>query len=134
MVTTLSTRTSVLGVTNPSKGAFKHGGSCAGVAATSLSGPLLSRWDHSQLLIVTWAMGLTSSLPSLAKQRLGWQLGFNCESLNETYFINSHSLIYVYVQAEQTAFGIKGIMYAAVPAAVVLRCHGFRFVCNWLQV
>jgi hypothetical protein len=43
MVTTLSTRTSVLGVTNPTKGAFKHGSSCRGVAATSLSGPLLSR-------------------------------------------------------------------------------------------
>ena len=44
MVTTLSTRTSVLGVTNPTKGAFKHGSGCSGVAATSLSGPLLSRW------------------------------------------------------------------------------------------
>lgn len=43
MVTTLSTRTSVLGVTNPTKGAFKHGSNCGGVAATSLSGPLLSR-------------------------------------------------------------------------------------------
>lgn len=45
MVTTLSTRTSVLGVTNPTKGAFKHGASCSGVAATSLSGPLLSRCE-----------------------------------------------------------------------------------------
>lgn len=43
MVTTLSTRTSVLGVTNPAKGAFKHGSGFAGTAATSLSGPLLSR-------------------------------------------------------------------------------------------
>jgi DNA replicative helicase MCM subunit Mcm2 (Cdc46/Mcm family) len=43
MVTTLSTRTSVLGVTNPTKGAFKHGSGCSGVAATCLSGPLLSR-------------------------------------------------------------------------------------------
>eukprot|EP00879_Flechtneria_rotunda_P024600 GHRR01026096.1.p1 GENE.GHRR01026096.1~~GHRR01026096.1.p1 ORF type:complete len:579 (+),score=182.66 GHRR01026096.1:450-2186(+) len=51
MVTTLSTRTSVLGVTNPSKGAFKQGGSCAGVAATSLSGPLLSRFDVVLLLL-----------------------------------------------------------------------------------
>lgn len=42
MVTTLSTRTSVLGVTNPTKGAFNHGNH-RGVAATSLSGPLLSR-------------------------------------------------------------------------------------------
>lgn len=42
MVTTLSTRTSVLGVTNPTKGAFNHG-SHRGIAATSLSGPLLSR-------------------------------------------------------------------------------------------
>ncbi|KAF8067336.1 MCM9 [Scenedesmus sp. PABB004] len=51
MVTTLSTRTSVLGVTNPTKGAFKHGGACAGVAATSLSGPLLSRFDVVLLLL-----------------------------------------------------------------------------------
>ncbi|WIA33182.1 hypothetical protein OEZ86_006329 [Tetradesmus obliquus] len=51
MVTTLSTRTSVLGVTNPAKGAFKHGSNRAGVAATSLSGPLLSRFDIVLLLL-----------------------------------------------------------------------------------
>jgi DNA replicative helicase MCM subunit Mcm2 (Cdc46/Mcm family) len=51
MVTTLSTRTSVLGVTNPTKGAFKHGDTCSGVATTSLSGPLLSRFDIVLLLL-----------------------------------------------------------------------------------
>lgn len=51
MVTTLSTRTSVLGVTNPTKGAFKHGSGCRGVASTSLSGPLLSRFDIVLLLL-----------------------------------------------------------------------------------
>ena len=48
MVATLSTRTSVLGVTNPT-GPFKLDGHVA--AATKMSGPLLSRFDVVLLLL-----------------------------------------------------------------------------------